>query len=221
LNFKAKKVSKFIYICNIEKQLRESRVMKKRSCIFLVICLFSTISLISCYLVQTCNAPFVIRFGLSAEPSSLTIALGSSAQSLINVSVMNNPALWTVNLSASSLSGVSTNFDPQQVTIPPSWPSGEWKSNQSILTITVSPTATPGVYTLTVYASFPSITKNATITLTIGRGAEGNNHENVTVGGYVVDSNNTPEITTEIITLMIAVIIAVPIIRYNKKPHNR
>jgi hypothetical protein len=134
---------------------------------------------------------------------------------------MNNPAPWTVNLSASSLSGVSTNFDPQQVTIPPSWPSGEWKSNQSILTITVSPTATPGVYTLTVYASFPFITKNATITLTIGRGAEGDKHENVTVGGYVLDSNNTPEITTEIITLMIAVIIAVPIIRYNKKSHNR
>jgi len=195
--------------------------MKKRSCIFLVICLFSTTSLISCYLVQTCNAPYAIGYGLSAEPSSLTIALGSSAQSLINVSAMNNPAPWTVNLSASSLSGVSTNFDPQQVTIPPSWPSGEWKSNQSILTITVSPTATPGVYTLTVYASFPFITKNATITLTIGRGAEGDKHENVTVGGYVLDSNNTPEITTEIITLMIAVIIAVPIIRYNKKSHNR
>jgi len=195
--------------------------MRKRSYISLTICLFSAISLISCYLVQTCNAPYAYGVAVSAEPSSLTIPLGNSAQSLINVSAMNNPAPWTVNLSASSLSGVSTNFNPQQVTIPTSFPSGDWKSNQSILTITVSHAANPGVYTLTVYADFPTITRNATITLTIESGAsESDEHENVTVGGYVVDSN-TSEITTGITTLMIAIIIAVPIIKYNKKPYRR
>jgi hypothetical protein len=171
--------------------------------------------------VQTCKAPYAYGVAVSAEPSSLTIPLGNSAQSLINVSAMNNPAPWTVNLSASSISGASTNFNPQQVTIATSFPSGDWKSNQSILTITVSHAATPGAYTLTVYADFPTITRNATITLTIESGAsESDEHENVTVGGYIVDSN-TSEMTTGIITMMTAIIITVPIVKRSKKTRRR
>jgi len=195
--------------------------MRKRSHVYLAICFFSAVLVISCYLVQTCKAPYVIGFGLSADPSSLTIPLGNSAQSLINVSAKGNHAPLTVNLSASSLSGISTNFNPQQVTIPTSYPSEEWNSNQSTLTITVSHTATPGVYTLTVYADFGLVTRNVTITLTIESGTfESDEHENVTVGGYIVDSN-TSEITTGIITLMMAIIITVPIVKYSKKPHRR
>jgi len=149
------------------------------------------------------------------------IALGNSAQSLINVSAKNNPAPWTVNLSASSLSGASSNFNPQQVIIPTSFPSGEWKSNQSILTITVSHTATPGIYTLTVYADFPGITRNTTITLTIESGAsESDELENVTVGGYIVDSD-TSEMTTWIVALTMAIIIPVSIVKYSRKHHRR
>ncbi|RLI16375.1 hypothetical protein DRO44_05280, partial [Candidatus Bathyarchaeota archaeon] len=112
--------------------------------------------------------------------------------------------------SASSITGVSTNFNPQQVIIQPS--SGEWNSNQSTLTITVSHAANPGVYTLTVYADFGVIIQNVNITLTIESGG----YENVTVGGHVVDSNML-EITTGIIMLVVAVLITVSIIKYGKK----
>lgn len=183
----------------------------------MVIYLFCIISLVSCYLVQTCRAPYVISFGLSADPSSLTIPLGSSAQSLINVSAKGNPSPLTANLSASSLSEVSTSFNPQQVIIPTSFPSDEWNSNQSILAITVSHAASLGVYTLTVYADFGLVTRNATITITIESGVpDGNGRENVTVGGYIVDSN-TSEMIRGIVTLMVATIITVPIVKYSRK----
>lgn len=184
--------------------------MRKRRRISLAICLFSIIPLFSCYFVQTCNTAIAVGTSLSAEPSSFTMPLGTSAQSLINVSAKGNPAPLLVNLSASSITGVSTNFNPQQVIIQPS--SGEWNSNQSTLTITVSHAANPGVYTLTVYADFGVIIQNVNITLTIESGG----YENVAVGGHVVDSNML-EITTGIIMLVVAVLITVSIIKYGKK----
>jgi hypothetical protein len=191
--------------------------MRKGSYVYFAICFFSVISLVSCYLVQTCRAPYVVSFGLSADPSSLTIPLGNSAQSLINVSVRGNPSPLTVSLSASSLGGVSTDFNPQQVIVLSSFPSDEWNSNQSILAITVSHAASPGVYSLTVYADFGLVTRNATITLTIESGVYGRDgYEDVTVGGYIVDSD-TSEVTRGIVALMVAMIITVPIVKYSRK----
>jgi hypothetical protein len=120
-----------------------------------------------------------VGFGLSADPLSVTITVGGSGQSTVNVSANGNPVTLPVNLSASSISGVSTDFDPQPVNIPPS--GGQWHYNLSTLTISAGGSATPGVYDLTVYADFGITIRNVTITLTI-LGSEGD----TVVGGEIL-----------------------------------
>lgn len=177
----------------------------KESYRHLILYVFSAILLFfSCF---TCvYAPVGVGAGVTANPLSLTIGLGGSGQSVITVSGKGNPSPWPVDLSASSISGVSTGFDPQQVIIPPS-EGGEWNNNQSTLTISVSSSATPGVYNLTVYADFdPFGTLNVNITLTI----LSSEYESVVVGGYVLDSNPLETVIAWITsTVMMTVIIAV------------
>jgi len=133
-------------------------------------------------MARLCYAPVAIGTGLSANPLSVTVPVGGTGQSTINVSGKGNPAPWPVDLSASSINGVSTNFNPQQVILPPS--QGEWNSNQSILTINAGIFAVPGTYNLTVYADFGIITRNVSIALTI----TDDQQLNITVGGYIEDS---------------------------------
>jgi hypothetical protein len=102
---------------------------------------------------------------------------------MINVSAKGNPVNLPVDLSASSIGGVTTTYDPQQVTIPPS--GGEWHYNQSTLTISAGGSATPGVYVLTVYADFGITTLNVNITLTILESSRRN-----TVGGRIASDDN-------------------------------
>jgi hypothetical protein len=128
-------------------------------------------------------APIALSFGLSAEPLSVSVNVGGSVESLINVSAKGNPVDLPVDLSASSVAGVTTTFDPQQVIMPPSV--GEWHSNQSTLIISAGGSAISGVYVLTVYADFGLETLNVNITLTILETGGRN-----TVGGRIASDDN-------------------------------
>lgn len=190
--------------------------MKEKSSFCIVYCILSVGLLFCGYLPRLCYAPIAIGVDLSADPLSVTVHVNGSGQSTINVSGKGNPAPWPVDLSAGSISGVSTDFNPQQVILPPS--EGEWNSNQSILTISASGSAAPGIYDLTVYADFGVTNRNVTITLTI----LGSQQENITVGGYVLDSPSSELVDGRIIlTAVVAVIATVPVVVYHKKTRQR
>ena len=126
--------------------------------------------------IRVCYAPVEVNWTVSADPNSLTLTLSSSGSSTISVSNTGGAEI-TVTLSTSSISGVSTSFSPEQLTVPVG------KTRQSTLMITVDASATPGVYELTVYATEAPYSRNTTITLTIiGEGYEG-----APVGGHIVD----------------------------------
>ena len=184
---------------------------------FCKVCCILSLGLLSCgYLLGSCYAPTALGAGLSADPLSVTVYVNGSEQSAINVSGKGNPASWIVDLSASSISGVSTDFNPPQVMLPPS--QGEWNSNQSVLTISASGSAVPGVYNLTVYADFGLITLNVTIALTILGGQQ----ENVTVGGYLLDSSSSELVDGRVIlATVVAMIVIVPLVVYRKKTRQR
>jgi hypothetical protein len=139
--------------------------------------------------------------GLSADPLSVTVPVGGTGQSTINVSGKGNPAPWPVDLSASSINGVSANFNPQQVMLPPS--EGEWNSNQSILTIDAGVSAVPRTYNLTVYADFGDITRSVSIALTI----TGDQQPDTTVGGYIEDSKLLETVDWQIALTTVTVVI--------------
>ena len=127
--------------------------------------------------IRLCYAPVNVKWMVSADPSSLTLTLGSSGQVIVSVSNIGGVQI-TVTLSTSSISGVSTSFSPEQLTVP------QGETRQSTLTISVAKSATPGTYELTIYATVdPSGNRTTAITLTVL--SEG--YENVPVGGYVND----------------------------------
>jgi len=170
----------------------EFKNMKHNNLIYLALCILSTVSLFFSCLVNVSYAGVVAGgVGLSADPLSSTIALGGSGQSNITVSVKGNLGLWPVDLSASSISGVSTNFNPAHVIIPTG--PEEWHHNHSILTISVGDSATPGVYNLTVHADFGILERDLNITLTIQEGQhggdDGDRDGSKPVGGIIVSEN--------------------------------
>ena len=150
-----------------------------------------------CYAAKT-----LIGTGLSADPLSVTVPVGGTGQSTINVSGKGNPAPWLVDLSVSSIiHGVSTSFNPQQVTLPPS--GAEWNSEQSILTINAGISAVPGTYSLTVYADFGDFARNVGIALTI----TGDQQPDTTVGGYIEDSKLLETVDWQIALTTVTVVI--------------
>ena len=127
--------------------------------------------------IMLCYAKVNVNWMVSADPSSLTLTLGSSGQSAISVTNTGAGSI-TVTLSTSLISGVSTSFSPEQLTVP------QGETRQSTLTISVAKSATPGTYELTIYATVdPFGNRTTAITLTVL--SEG--YENVPVGGYVND----------------------------------
>src|SRR5260370_630936 len=106
----------------------------------------------------TVNAP--PNYSLSASPSSVTMAQGTTGASNITVSPQNG-FNSSVSLSASGLpSGVTASFNPT------STPSSGTASS-STLTLTASSTATTGTVTVTVTGTSGSLTKTTTISLTV------------------------------------------------------
>jgi hypothetical protein len=97
-------------------------------------------------------------FSLTANPSSLSIAQGSSGTSLITVVPVNGFS-GSVSLSASGLpNGVSAGFSPNPTTA------------TSTLTLTASGNATKGTSTVTITGTSGTLTHTTTIQLTITAG---------------------------------------------------
>jgi hypothetical protein len=110
----------------------------------------------------TVNAATSPNFSLSASPTSLSVAAGSSGSSTISTSVSGgfNSA---VSLSASGLpSGVTAAFNPTSIAAP--------GSGSSTLTFSASSTATAGTSTITINASGGGTSHSTTISLTITTG---------------------------------------------------
>lgn len=108
-------------------------------------------------LTLTVSAPFTI----SASPTALSIARGSSGSVTITASL--GPAMsGSLTLSASSLpSGVTAAFSPASIS------SASGNSPSSKLTLTVSSSATPGTYSILVNAASGATVESAAISLTI------------------------------------------------------
>ena len=94
-------------------------------------------------------------FSLSASPSSLTVAQGSSGKSTITITPANG-FNSSVSLSNSSLpSGVTASFSPNPAT------------SSSTLTLTASSTAASGTVTVTITGTSGSLTHSTSISLTV------------------------------------------------------
>src|SRR6476646_9603443 len=107
----------------------------------------------------TVNAATAPNFTLSASPTSLSVAAGSSGSSTISTTVSGgfNSA---VSLSASGLpSGVTAAFNPTSIAAP--------GSGSSTLTFTAASTAAAGTSTITISASGGGVSHSTTISLTI------------------------------------------------------
>jgi hypothetical protein len=110
----------------------------------------------------TVNAATSPNFTLSASPTSLSVAAGSSGTSTISTTVSGgfNSA---VSLSASGLpSGVTAAFSPTSIAAP--------GSGSSTLTFTASSTAAAGTSTITINASGGGVSHSTTISLTVTTG---------------------------------------------------
>ena len=98
-------------------------------------------------------------FAISASPSSVTVADGSSATSTITTTVSDGFDA-AVALSASGQpSGVTVGFSPASIAAP--------GSGSSTMTINVSSSATAGTYTITVTGMGGGVTQTTTVSLTV------------------------------------------------------
>jgi len=110
------------------------------------------------------GADFIVdapEFSISASPTVLTIQRGSSDTSIITVTSMGgfNQAL---QLTVSGTpSGVTATLNPSQITPPPDG------STTSVLTVSVSSSATLGIYSLIVKGTNGSLSHNAQVYLDI------------------------------------------------------
>jgi hypothetical protein len=101
-------------------------------------------------------------FSLSASPTSLSVAAGSSGSSTVSTSASGgfNSA---VSLSATGLpTGVTAAFNPTSIAAP--------GSGSSTLTFTAGSTAAAGTSTITINASGGGVSHSATVSLTITSG---------------------------------------------------
>ncbi len=109
-------------------------------------------------------------FSISANPTSLSIAQGSSGTSTISTAVTSGVA-GTVNLSAAvSPSGPTASLNPTSVTA----------GNSSTLTVTVGSSVPTGNYTVTVTGVEGSVSHSTSVTVTVTASGGGG----ITNGGF-------------------------------------
>src|SRR2546421_5952826 len=107
---------------------------------------------------------------ISANPTSLSIAQGSSGTPTISTAVTSGVA-GTVNLTAAvSPTGPTASLNPTSVTA----------GNSSTLTVNVGSTVPTGTYTVTVTGTEGSATHNTTVTITVTPSGGGG----ITNGGF-------------------------------------
>ncbi len=96
-------------------------------------------------------------FSLSASPTSVTVAQGSSGNSTIT-STVTGGFDSAISLSASGQpSGVTVSFSPSSIT----------GAGTSTMTMTVAASTTPGTYAITVSGTSGSTTETTTVSLTV------------------------------------------------------
>ena len=137
------------------------------------------------------TAPVTNNFSISASPSSLTIAQGSSASSTISTALVSGSP-ETINLTVSGApAGVTASLSPTSVAT----------GGSATLTVTVSGSAATGSSTLTVTGTAPSATHSTNVTLTVtapssqlllNPGFESGNVNWVTTTGVISNSGRTP-----------------------------
>jgi subtilase family serine protease len=122
----------------------------------------------------TCGGGTTNDFSISASPTSLSIAQGSSGTSTISTAVTSGSA-GTVSLTASvSPSGPTASLNPTSVTA----------GNSSTLTVTVGSSVATGTYTVTVTGTEGSATHSTTVTVTVTSSGGGG----ITNGGFETGS---------------------------------
>jgi subtilase family serine protease len=99
------------------------------------------------------------NFTLSASPTSLSVALGSSGNSTITTAVSGSFSSAITMSASGQPSGVTVTFNPVTIAAP--------GSGTSKMSAAVATTATPGTYTITVSGAGGGITQTATVTLTV------------------------------------------------------
>ncbi len=119
---------------------------------------------------SSCGGSVTNDFSISANPTSLSIAQGSSGTSTISTAVTSGTA-GTVNLTASvSPSGPTASLNPTSVTA----------GNSSTLTVSVGSTVPTGNYTVTVTGVEGSATHSTSVTVTVTTASGGG----ITNGGF-------------------------------------
>jgi hypothetical protein len=120
---------------------------------------------------SSCGGTGANDFSISASPTSLSIAQGSSGTSTISTAVTSGSA-GTVSLTASvSPSGPTASLNPTSVTA----------GNSSTLTVSVGPSVATGNYTVTVTGTEGSATHSTTVAVTVTSSGGGGG---ITNGGF-------------------------------------
>jgi hypothetical protein len=96
-------------------------------------------------------------FSLAANPSSLSLAQGSSGTSTIGTSVTSGAAQTVVLSATGQPAGVTVGFNPGSVTT----------GGSSTMTVTVDPLTTPGDYTIVVTGTGSTATHTTSVALTV------------------------------------------------------
>jgi subtilase family serine protease len=98
-------------------------------------------------------------FSISASPSSVSVAKGSSGTSTITTSVSGGFDSALALSASGQPSGVTVSFNPTSIAAP--------GSGSSMMTLAVASTAAAGTYTITVTGSGGGITHSAAVSLTV------------------------------------------------------
>src|SRR5579859_7261164 len=137
----------------------------------------------------TITAPVINDFSIAANPTSVSVAQGSSGTSTISTTVTSGSAA-TVSLSAGvSPAGPTASLSPTSVTA----------GGSSTLTVSVGATVATGSYTVTVTGTEGSATHSATVTVTVTSSGSGSG---ITNGGFETGSFSgwTVSGTTSVVT---------------------
>ena len=139
-------------------------------------------------------APTAQDFSLSANPSSLTVAQGSSGSSQVTISSLSG-FNSTVNLSVSGCPMSTTCRLPTSAT-----PSANGSTSVT-LSITTAAAAPPGTYTLTITGTSGSTTHSATTTLTVTSSASADFTISVSPASQSVNRGSAGKYTVTITAL--------------------
>jgi len=109
---------------------------------------------------------YVVDFSIQANPSSLSVPIGSSSQSTIMLASINDftgdvSLTSQVSPASISLSGPTATLSPSVVSL------ASGGSGSAVLTVSASLLTTPGTYTVTVTGSSGGVSHTTTVNITV------------------------------------------------------